>query len=71
MDYKDRKILLDVGDGPEGIKIYTSEDEGVIDWSSTEPTVYLEIANWETFYRIRFTRQCIVDALVKVLSPKG
>jgi hypothetical protein len=38
---KDKTILLSVGDGPEGIEIYTSEDEGVIDWSSTFPAVYL------------------------------
>jgi len=38
---KDRKILLEVADGPEHICIYTSEDEGIVDWSPTFPAVYL------------------------------
>lgn len=38
---RDKEILLSVGDGPEGIEIYASEDEGVVDWSNTFPAVYL------------------------------
>jgi hypothetical protein len=35
---------LSVGDGPEGIEIYTSEERGVVDWSSTFPAVYVHVA---------------------------
>ena len=65
---KDIKTLLEVGDGPEGIAIYTSEDEGIVDWSSTEPTVYIEICNNETYFRVRLTMQKTVDELLKALS---
>ncbi len=39
-----RTVLLDVHDGPEGIKIYTDDDRGVIDWSNSFPAVYLEVS---------------------------
>jgi hypothetical protein len=39
----DRKILLEVGDGPEGIVIYESEEEGVVDWSPALPAIYVEV----------------------------
>lgn len=38
---KDKITLLSVGDGPEGIEIYTSQDEGVVDWATSFPAVYL------------------------------
>lgn len=41
---KDKKILLEVGDGPEGITIYESDEEGVVDWSPALPGLYLEAA---------------------------
>jgi hypothetical protein len=41
---REHKVLLDASDGPEGIRIYTSEEEGVVDWSGTFPAVYVEIA---------------------------
>ena len=41
---EDRIVLLDVGDGPEGITIYTSENEGTIDWSQTFPALYVDIS---------------------------
>lgn len=37
----DKRILLSVADGPEGIEIYTSDDEGVVDWSPAFPAVYI------------------------------
>lgn len=40
----DKQILLDVGDGPEGITIYTSDDEGVVDWAGSFPAVYITIS---------------------------
>jgi hypothetical protein len=36
-----RKVLLDVGDGPEGITIYTSEDRAVVDFAEQCPALYL------------------------------
>mgnify|MGYP000968374340 CR=1 FL=1 len=33
----DKKVLLSVGDGPEHIELYTSEDESVVDWSYRPP----------------------------------
>lgn len=41
----DKHILLEVGDGPEGIQIYTSDDEG-IDWACTYPPVYIVTSLW-------------------------
>lgn len=39
----DKKIIFDSGDGPEGICVYTSEDEGAVAWAGTVPAVYIEI----------------------------
>jgi hypothetical protein len=39
---KDKKILFDIDDGPEGITIYTSDEEGVVDWGNDLPALYLE-----------------------------
>ena len=38
------EVLLEVGDGPEGIKIYTSEEEGVVDWANSFPALYIEVS---------------------------
>jgi hypothetical protein len=43
VDESDKKILLDVNDGPEGITIYTSESEGVVDWSQSFPALYVVV----------------------------
>lgn len=37
----DKEVLLSVADGPEGIEIYQSADEAVVDWSGDIPAVYL------------------------------
>jgi hypothetical protein len=39
---KDRKILLEVGDGPEGITIYTSDEEAIRDWGRDIPGLYIQ-----------------------------
>ncbi len=39
----DQNVLFEIGDGPEYIKIYTSEDRAVIDWSPDIPGLYIEI----------------------------
>jgi hypothetical protein len=41
---RERKVLLDASDGPEGILIYTSEEQGVCDWSETFPALYVEVS---------------------------
>lgn len=40
---KDKTVLLAIGDGPEGIEIYTSDQEGVIDWAATLPALYVSV----------------------------
>jgi hypothetical protein len=37
----DRQVILSAADGPEGIEIYTSEEEGIVDWSPASPALYL------------------------------
>lgn len=37
----DKRVLFSACDGPESIEIYTSENEGVIDWSRSFPALYL------------------------------
>lgn len=37
----DKRVLLSVADGPESIEIYTSEDEGAVDWGLDAPALYL------------------------------
>lgn len=39
--FPDRKVLLSIGDGPEGFEFYTSKDEGVVDWAEEEEPLYL------------------------------
>lgn len=39
----DKRVLLQVGDGPEGIEIYTSEEEGVVDWAEHLPGLYVVV----------------------------
>lgn len=38
------EVFLDIGDGPEGFKIYTDDNRGVVDWSPTFPPVYVDIS---------------------------
>ena len=64
----DKKIIFDTGDGPEGICVYTSEDEGAVDWADTTPAVYIEIGNYNTSFKIRLTMQKVVDDLLAALS---
>lgn len=40
----DRKILLDAGDGPDGLTIYTSEEEAIVDWAASSPAMYITVA---------------------------
>ncbi len=36
-----KKVILEAGDGPDGITLYTSENEGVVDWADSLPALYL------------------------------
>lgn len=66
------KILLDVADGPEGIKIYTSEDDGVVDWSSTFPAVYIIINTHDAMVKLGpFQCSKIYNELVSKLKIEG
>jgi hypothetical protein len=47
-----KKILLSVADGPEGIEIYTSEDEAVVDWSSAVPSLYLTANTIDAYVKL-------------------
>jgi hypothetical protein len=47
-----KTYLLKACDGPEGIEIYTSEDEGVVDWSSTFPAVYLQVNTHDAMIKL-------------------
>lgn len=38
-----KRVLLLVADGPEGIEIYTSKDEAVVDWSPHVPALYVVV----------------------------
>lgn len=40
----DRHVLLQACDGPENICLYTSTDEGVVDWGNDLPALYLEVS---------------------------
>jgi len=40
----DREFLLEIGDGSDGIEIYTSEDEAVVDWATDIPALYLTVS---------------------------
>jgi hypothetical protein len=48
----DKKVLLEVGDGPESISIYTSDERGVVDWSPDLPALYLEATTQDTHVRL-------------------
>lgn len=47
----DRKILFEVGDGPEGITIYESDAEGVNDWSPILPALYVMVSTNGAFFK--------------------
>jgi hypothetical protein len=49
---RDQKILLEVKDGPESISIYTSDYQGVIDWSPDLPALYLEATTQDAHVRL-------------------
>ena len=36
-----KRVLLSVGDGPDGIELYTSEEDAVVDWARSVPSLYM------------------------------
>ena len=66
-----REWLLHATDGPEGIEIYTSEDEGVIDWSATFPAVYVVVATHDSYVKLGpFQCKRVYKQLKEQLKPK-
>lgn len=66
----DKQVLLSVGDGPEGIEIFTSEERGVVDWSATFPAVYLSAAvNGASVLLGPFSMPDIHRQLIEKLRP--
>jgi hypothetical protein len=64
-----RISLLAVGDGPEGISIYTDDDRGVVDWSQTYPAVYVHVAiNGASAHFGPFTLESIYNQLKERLK---
>jgi hypothetical protein len=47
-----KKILLSVTDGPEGIELYTSEDEAVVDWAGVVPALYLTVSTHDAYVKL-------------------
>lgn len=70
----DKKILLSVADGPEGIEIYTSEEEGMVDWSPAFPAVYIVVNTHDAMFKAGpFSLPAIYEQLVAALKcrPAG
>jgi hypothetical protein len=68
----DRQILLSVGEGPEGIQIFTSDDRGVVDWSSTFPAMYLYASvNGASVLLGPFQMKTIYDQLLLALGKRS
>ena len=63
------KILLLAADGPESIEIYTSEVEGIIDWSPSFPALYVKITLQGVSAKFGpFTLSTIYNEIIKALK---
>jgi len=67
----DKKILLSVGDGPEHIEIYTSEEEGVVNFSPALPGLYLTASCQDAYiklgpFQLETIREGIIERLKEV-----
>lgn len=40
----DKQILFEVADGPEGVTIYSSEDEAISSWGRHVPGVFVSVS---------------------------
>jgi hypothetical protein len=63
-------ILLEAADGPEGIEIYTDDEEGIVDWACTFPSVYVNISINGAMAKFGpFTLPKIYKDIEKAVSP--
>jgi hypothetical protein len=68
----DKKRLLFAADGPEGIEIYTSEEEAICDFSPTIPALYLIATVQGASVKLGpFMCGDLVRAVQAALAPKG
>ena len=62
----DKRILLSVADGPEGIELYLSEHEAVSDWAPHTPALYLVASTHDTHIKMGpFTLRSIQEQLAR------
>lgn len=67
--YDDKVVLFEAADGPEMLKIYTSEEQGVVDWSPSLPGLYIEISLNDVYSRFGpFTLATIREKLEEALK---
>jgi len=62
----DRKYLLNVGDGPEGLAIYTSEHEDAVNW--LDGAVYMEFSDINTRFKGTLTLRAIREGIQKAFG---
>ena len=66
---KTRKVLLEVGDGPEGFCFYTSDNEAVTDFATHYPALYLTASlNGASFKLGPFSLSTIQEQLKEKLK---
>jgi hypothetical protein len=49
---KEDKILFESADGPDGIRLYTSEQQAAVDWAGDANALYLEASVNGAFIRL-------------------
>jgi hypothetical protein len=62
----DKQILLQVGDGPDGITIYTSDDESIHSW--VENGVFVEVSTFSGTCRMGPMLSSIAQQLKDLLK---
>jgi hypothetical protein len=68
----DKRILFSAADGPEGLEIYTSEEEGIVDWTGALPGLYVVVVLQDVSAKFGpFQLPTIREALEAALAPKG
>lgn len=64
-----KEILLEVGDGPEGITIYTSEEEAIVDWADHVPALYIQASLNGAYVKLGpFMLKSVRDEVVRKLK---
>jgi len=64
----DKRVLFSVGDGPESIEIYTSENRAVVDWAADYPALYIDVTLRDVQVHLGpFTLRSIREAVEKAL----